>query len=275
MRRAPELPRPTRRPMQSSRVGSALAASRKPSDKGTVARSGPKKRPTSTPAIPHRSKKVRARGNIVGYRESSGAESAFQMLQLLTLTSRYRPVRTICAKPLIAIPESLDSPNSFNYTPIRTGASTQPGRQLEGGSKVARGVYETGLDRNDTNFVPLSPLISRERAVSVWPDRTAVVHSEIRRSWAETFSRVRRLASALVRRGLRSQRHGRSACDQHAGAVRGPFRRAARRCGAERHQHPARCPCHYLTIAKPELLIVNREFSGDGGVSGSAGGNVL
>lgn len=150
-RQAPELPRPTRRPMQSSRVGSALAASRKPDDKGTVARSGPKKRPTNTPAIPHRSKKVRARGNIVGYRESSGAESAFQMLQLL-MTSRYRPVRTICAKPLIAIPESLDSPNSFNYTPIRTGASTQPGRQSGVRFEGGRGRLRNGARQERHQF---------------------------------------------------------------------------------------------------------------------------
>ena len=137
--------------------------------------------------------------------------------------------------------------------PVRQRSREVNGR---GGSKVAGGVYETELDRNDADFVPLSPLTFLERAASVRPDRTAIVHGEIRRSSAETFSRVRRLGSRAAR--LWSRRHGRSACEQHAGAVRGPFRRAARRRGAERHQHPARCPCHRFILEHRESRVVDR-----------------
>ncbi len=62
--------------------------------------------------------------------------------------------------------------------------------------------YDLGLDRNPANFVPLTPLTFLERAAAVWPDRVAIVHGPVRRTWAETFLRCRRLAAALTRRGI-------------------------------------------------------------------------
>jgi fatty-acyl-CoA synthase len=62
--------------------------------------------------------------------------------------------------------------------------------------------YETDLDRNAANFVPLSPLSFLGRTAAVYPDRIAVVHGRLRRTWAETAARCRRLASALARRGV-------------------------------------------------------------------------
>ena len=62
--------------------------------------------------------------------------------------------------------------------------------------------YETGLDRNVANFAPLTPLSFIERAATVYPARTAVVHGAVRRTWGETYARCRRLASALQRRGF-------------------------------------------------------------------------
>jgi fatty-acyl-CoA synthase len=62
--------------------------------------------------------------------------------------------------------------------------------------------YEMGLDRNAANFVPLTPLTFIERAASVYPHHTAVVHDPVRRDWAETCTRCRRLASALRQRGI-------------------------------------------------------------------------
>lgn len=46
--------------------------------------------------------------------------------------------------------------------------------------------YERDLDRNAANFVALTPLTFLERAAAVWPDRLAVVHGPVRRTWAET-----------------------------------------------------------------------------------------
>jgi fatty-acyl-CoA synthase len=62
--------------------------------------------------------------------------------------------------------------------------------------------YDENLDRNAANYAPLSPLSLIRRAAGVFPDRTAVIHGERRFTWAETYARCRRLASALARRGV-------------------------------------------------------------------------
>lgn len=62
--------------------------------------------------------------------------------------------------------------------------------------------YDTDLDRNPANFQPLTPLTFLERAASVFPERTAIIHGTLRRSYAEFYARSRRLASALARHGV-------------------------------------------------------------------------
>ena len=62
--------------------------------------------------------------------------------------------------------------------------------------------YETDLDRYPANFAALTPLSFLERAASVYPDRVAIVHGPQRQTWAATYARCRRLASALAARGL-------------------------------------------------------------------------
>ncbi|MBI1397387.1 MAG: AMP-binding protein [Betaproteobacteria bacterium] len=62
--------------------------------------------------------------------------------------------------------------------------------------------YRTGLDRNGANCVPLTPVSFLARTAEVYPDRTAVIHGAWRLTWREVDGRARRLASALVRRGI-------------------------------------------------------------------------
>ncbi|MCW8885922.1 MAG: AMP-binding protein, partial [Motiliproteus sp.] len=62
--------------------------------------------------------------------------------------------------------------------------------------------YEQYMDQNAANYEPLSPLTFIERAAFVYPNRTAVVHGDVRRNWADTYRRCRQLASALKKRGL-------------------------------------------------------------------------
>ncbi|MFW8634412.1 acyl-CoA synthetase [Cribrihabitans pelagius] len=62
--------------------------------------------------------------------------------------------------------------------------------------------YNTGLDRTPANYQPLTPLTFLARAASVFPDRTAIVHGSLRRSYAEFYARSRRLASALAKKGI-------------------------------------------------------------------------
>ena len=62
--------------------------------------------------------------------------------------------------------------------------------------------YDTGLDRNAANYVPLSPLGFIARAAAIYPDRLAVVHGKRRYSWKESYGRCRRLAAALRAKGV-------------------------------------------------------------------------
>ena len=57
--------------------------------------------------------------------------------------------------------------------------------------------YNTGLDRNPANYQPLTPLTFLERAASVFPNHTAIIHGSIRRNYDEFYRRSRQLASAL------------------------------------------------------------------------------
>jgi fatty-acyl-CoA synthase len=64
-------------------------------------------------------------------------------------------------------------------------------------------IYDRGLDRNAANHAPLSPLSFLRWSADVYPERTSVIHGARRYRWSETYARCRRLASALVARGLR------------------------------------------------------------------------
>ena len=62
--------------------------------------------------------------------------------------------------------------------------------------------YNTGLDRNPANYQPLTPLTFLERAASVFPNHTAIIHGAIRRNYDEFYRRSRQLASALSNKGV-------------------------------------------------------------------------
>jgi fatty-acyl-CoA synthase len=63
-------------------------------------------------------------------------------------------------------------------------------------------IFDQDLPRTEANFTPLTPLSFLERAAEVYPQRTAVIHGPLRRSWQQTYERCRRFASALQRAGL-------------------------------------------------------------------------
>ena len=63
-------------------------------------------------------------------------------------------------------------------------------------------IFDTDLPKTAANFAAQSPLAFIERAAEVYPDKLAVVHGSLRRSWAETFTRCRQLASALEKHGI-------------------------------------------------------------------------
>ena len=71
-----------------------------------------------------------------------------------------------------------------------------------GGTRTDKSPYEAGLERNDANYVPLTPLSFMRRAAAVFPERTAWIHGARRVRYAEFYARCRRLASALAERGI-------------------------------------------------------------------------
>jgi fatty-acyl-CoA synthase len=66
----------------------------------------------------------------------------------------------------------------------------------------AAGIFERDLEKNAANYAPLTPLQFLERSASVYPDRLALVHGPRRQTWAATYERCRRLASALEKVGI-------------------------------------------------------------------------
>jgi fatty-acyl-CoA synthase len=63
-------------------------------------------------------------------------------------------------------------------------------------------IFDTNLPRTEANFAPYTPLAFIQRTAEVYPDRLAIVHGELRQSWAQTYARCRQLASALTKAGI-------------------------------------------------------------------------
>ncbi|GAB4209767.1 MAG: acyl-CoA synthetase [Tibeticola sp.] len=63
-------------------------------------------------------------------------------------------------------------------------------------------IYDQDLPRCEANYAPLTPMDFIARAALVYPERTAIVYGPLRQSWRETYTRTRRLASALQRAGI-------------------------------------------------------------------------
>ena len=62
--------------------------------------------------------------------------------------------------------------------------------------------YVAGLEANEANYAPLTPLVFLDWSADVYPDKPAVVHGARRFTWAQTRERCRRLASALTALGV-------------------------------------------------------------------------
>jgi non-ribosomal peptide synthetase component F len=62
--------------------------------------------------------------------------------------------------------------------------------------------YDKGLEKNQANFTALTPLTFLTWAADVFPEHPSVIHGTRRFTWQETHTRCRRLASALIRRGI-------------------------------------------------------------------------
>ncbi|MDA9723443.1 acyl-CoA synthetase [Candidatus Pelagibacter sp.] len=64
--------------------------------------------------------------------------------------------------------------------------------------------YETNLDKNDANYVPLTPLSFLERAKDIYPNYEAVIYESRKYTWSEVFKRCVKFASALDKIGIKT-----------------------------------------------------------------------
>ena len=62
--------------------------------------------------------------------------------------------------------------------------------------------YEQNLDKNNANFVPLTPLSFLERAKDIYPNYEALIYEDRNYTWLEIYKRCTRFASALEKIGI-------------------------------------------------------------------------
>lgn len=97
------------------------------------------------------------------------------------------------------------APKPTKRVPLRRrfpGARPAPHLAAHKTAALTASIYERDLDKTPANFAMLTPLQFIERTASVYPDKMALLHGPRRQSWAETYTRCRKLASALEKAGI-------------------------------------------------------------------------
>ena len=63
--------------------------------------------------------------------------------------------------------------------------------------------YDTNLDKNNANFVPLTPLSFLQRAKDIYPNYEAVIYEDRKYTWSDVYKRCVKFASALEKIGIK------------------------------------------------------------------------
>ena len=63
-------------------------------------------------------------------------------------------------------------------------------------------MYDTNLDKNNANFVPLTPLSFLKRSAEVYSQKTSIIHGKRVYNWEQTYKRSLQFASALSKHGI-------------------------------------------------------------------------
>ena len=63
-------------------------------------------------------------------------------------------------------------------------------------------MYDTNLDKNNANFVPLTPLSFLKRSAEIYPQKTSIIHGKRVYNWEQTYKRSLQFASALSKHGI-------------------------------------------------------------------------
>ena len=62
--------------------------------------------------------------------------------------------------------------------------------------------YDTNLEKNNANFVPLTPISFLQRAKDIYPNYEALVYEDRKYTWSDVYKRCIRFASALEKIGI-------------------------------------------------------------------------
>ena len=62
--------------------------------------------------------------------------------------------------------------------------------------------YDKNLDKNNANFVPLTPLSFLKRAKDIYSNYEALVYEDRKYTWSEIYKRCTKFASALEKIGI-------------------------------------------------------------------------
>ena len=62
--------------------------------------------------------------------------------------------------------------------------------------------YDKNLNKNNANFVPLTPLSFLKRAKDIYPNYEALVYEDRKYTWSEIYKRCTKFASALEKIGI-------------------------------------------------------------------------
>ena len=125
-------------------------------------------------------------------------------------------------------------------------------------------IYDTGLERNQANHQPLTPLSYLERAAKTFPDHPAIIHGRQRTTYREFWRRSRQLGAALADKGVGKGdtvtvmlANTPPMLEAHFGV---PMTGAVLHCLNTRLD--AAIIAFQLDHAETKVLIVDREFSG-------------
>lgn len=64
--------------------------------------------------------------------------------------------------------------------------------------------YRKGLDRNEANYAPLTPVSFLERTAQIFPDYISVIGTQREYTWNDTFARCCAFASSLTKHGIKA-----------------------------------------------------------------------
>ena len=62
--------------------------------------------------------------------------------------------------------------------------------------------FDQDLDKNPSNFIPLSPITFLERAKDVYPDYEALIYGDRKYTWKQVYERSTQFASSLEKQGI-------------------------------------------------------------------------